>query len=343
MKILVIGGTNFIGPPVVRRLCGMGHEVTVFHRGKSIAELPSDVHHILGDRTHLDEFKNKFEEISPQVVLDMFAYTEQDARTLMKTFKDIAQRVVAISSMDVYRAYGVILGRESELVPVPLTEDSPLRQQFYPFREMPNRPLDAPVDYEKILVERVVMSDPDLPGTILRLPMVYGPGDIRHRLFPYLQRIDDNRPAIVLEESIAEWRGSYGYVENVGYAIALAVCDERAKGRIYHVADAEVFSEAERITRVGKVAGWQGKVVSVPKDKLPTEWKLPVNTEQHWFVDSTRIRQELGYKEVVPPEEALQQTIHWERAHPPKEPEKLGEAWLLDYVTEDAILAKEVL
>jgi nucleoside-diphosphate-sugar epimerase len=49
MKILVIGGTNFIGPPVVRRLCGMGHEVTVFHRGKSIAELPSDVHHILGE------------------------------------------------------------------------------------------------------------------------------------------------------------------------------------------------------------------------------------------------------------------------------------------------------
>lgn len=342
MKILVIGGTNFIGPPVVRRLCGMGHEVTVFHRGKSIAELPSDVHHILGERTHLDKFKNKFEEISPQVVLDMFAYTEQDARTLMKTFKDIAQRVVAISSMDVYRAYGVILGRESELVPVPLTEDSPLRQQFYPFREMPNRPLDAPVDYEKILVERVVMLDPDLPGTILRLPMVYGPGDIRHRLFPYLQRIDDNRPAIVLEESIAEWRGSYGYVENVAYAIALAVCDEQAKGRIYHVADAEVFSEAERITRVGKVAGWQGKVVSVSKDKLLTQWKLPVNAEQHWFVDSTRIRQELGYKEVVPPEEALQRTIDWERTHPPKEPEKFAEPWLLDYTTEDAILTKFV-
>lgn len=342
MKILVIGGTNFIGPPVVRRLCGMGHEVTVFHRGKSIAELPSDVHHILGERTHLDEFKNKFEEISPQVVLDMFAYTEQDARTLMKTFKGIAQRVVAISSMDVYRAYGVILGRESNVNPVPLTEDSPLRQQFYPFREMPNRPLDAPVDYEKILVERVVMSDPDLPGTILRLPMVYGPGDIRHRLFPYLQRIDDNRPAIVLEESIAEWRGSYGYVENVAYAIALAVCDERAKGRIYHVADAEVFSEAERITRVGKVAGWQGKVVSVSKDKLLTEWKLPVNAEQHWFVDSTRIRQELGYKEVVPPEEALQRTIDWERTHPPKEPEKSAEPWLLDYVTEDAILTNVV-
>jgi pimeloyl-ACP methyl ester carboxylesterase len=43
MKILVIGGTNFIGPPVVHRLNAMGHEVTVFHRGKTTADLPQGV------------------------------------------------------------------------------------------------------------------------------------------------------------------------------------------------------------------------------------------------------------------------------------------------------------
>ena len=36
MRILVIGGTRFIGPPAVRRLVEMGHEVTVFHRGQSV-------------------------------------------------------------------------------------------------------------------------------------------------------------------------------------------------------------------------------------------------------------------------------------------------------------------
>ncbi|NMG09922.1 NAD-dependent epimerase/dehydratase family protein [Brasilonema sp. UFV-L1] len=342
MKILIIGGTNFIGLHVVPHLCAIGHEVTLFHRGKTIAELPSNVHQILGDRTHLHEFKSKFKEISPEVVLDIISYTEHDALTLMNTFKGITQRVVAISSMDVYRAYDVILGRESEVVPVPLTEDSPVRQKFYPFEDMPNRPLNTPVNYEKILVEQVVMSDSDLPGTIVRLPMVYGPNDPRHRLYSYLQRMDDNRPAIVLEESLARWRGSYGYVENVAYAIALAVCDQRAKGRIYHVADTEVFTEAKRITRVGKVAGWQGEVISVSRDKLPAEWKLTVNTEQHWFVDSTRIRQELGYKEIVSLEKALQRTIDWERIHPPEEPEELAEPWLLDYGTEDGILAKLV-
>lgn len=338
MKILIIGGTKFIGPPVVRHLINMGHEVIVFHRGKTIAELPPNVHQILGARSDIGKFKSEFEQILPQVVLDMILYTEKDALALINTFKGITQRVVAISSIDVYRAYGVFLGKESGIVPVPLTEDSPLRSSLYPFREMPNRPLDAPIDYEKILVEQVVMAS-DLPSTILRLPMVYGENDPLNRLFPYLQRMDDNRPAIVLSESIAHWRGSYGYVENVAYAIALAVTNDSAIGRIYHVADSEILSEAERITKVGKLAQWQGKVVVVPKDKLPAEWNLPINTEQHWLVDTTRIRQELGYSEVVSLDEALLQTINWQLTHPPKEPQQFAAPWLLDYATEDAILA----
>ncbi|HCJ33637.1 MAG TPA: NAD-dependent dehydratase, partial [Ktedonobacter sp.] len=50
------------------------------------------------------------------------------------------------------------------------------------------------------------MSDPMLPGTILRLPMMYGPRDKQHRLFEYLKRMDDQRLAIILGEAYARWR-----------------------------------------------------------------------------------------------------------------------------------------
>lgn len=344
MNILVIGGTNFIGPPVIRHLINMGHEVTVFHRGKTQAELPDRAHHLLGDRRYLSDFKSTFEQFAPEVVLDMFAYTQDDAQTLMKTFKGIAQRVVAISSIDVYRAYEIILGKEldkeSGLIPVPLTEDSPLRSSFYPFREMPSRPLNAPVDYEKILVEQVVMSDPNLPGTIVRLPMVYGVNDPLHRLFPCLQRINEQRHVIVLEESLANWRGSYGYVENVAFAIALATTNEKAKNRTYHVAEKETLSEAERIAKIGEFAGWKGKILILPKEKMPTEWKLMLNTKQDWLVKSSRIRNELGYQEIVTRDEALKITIEWERNHPPEKPGEFAIPWLLDYETEDEIITK---
>lgn len=339
MKILVIGGTNFIGPVVVRQLYAMGHEVTVFHRGKTTAELPEGIQHILGDRSELTQMKSEFERLSPQVVIDMFPYTEADAIALMNVFQSIAERVVAISSMDVYRAYAVFLQIEpTQLESVPLTENSALRQQLHLFREMAERPLNAPADYEKILVERVVMNYPDLTGTIVRLPMVYGTQDPLNRLFPYLKRMDESRPAIVLPESIAQWRGSYGYVENVAYAIALAATNERAKGRIYHVADAEVLTEAERLSRVGRVAGWQGKIVTVSTESLSTDWSLPYNTAQHWTVNTARIRQELGYSEVVPLEKALKTTIDWQRSHPPTEISPWTGKELLDYTIEDRIL-----
>ena len=45
MRVLVVGGTNFLGPPLVRRLVALGHEVAVFHRGRTGAELPPAVEH----------------------------------------------------------------------------------------------------------------------------------------------------------------------------------------------------------------------------------------------------------------------------------------------------------
>ena len=337
MKILTIGGTNFIGPWVVRHLVTMGHDVTLFHRGNTKADLPENVHHIFGERSQLQDYKSEFEILSPDVVVDMICYTESEARMLINVFKGITRRVVAISSMDVYRAYGIILGKESGIQEVPLTEDSTLRTSLYPFKDLPQSPIDKPADYDKILVEKVVMSDSELSGTIIRLPMVYGANDPLNRLSPYLKRMDDSRDAIVFLDMIAKWRGSYGYVENIGYAIALAV-NEKAAGRIYHVAEPETLSEVERVNKIGELAGWKGKVVSFPKQKFPEDWDLPLNSEQDWFIDSTRIRKELGYREIVPIEEALKRTIVWERHHLSTEMQKFSAPFLLDYATEDIIL-----
>src|SRR5262245_26160210 len=106
MRILIIGGTNFIGPLLVHQLIELGHEVTVFHRGKTQASLPPLVDHILGDRCQLAVHEAEFRRLAPEVVIDMIAYTERDARSLVETFRGIARRSVVISSADVYRAYG---------------------------------------------------------------------------------------------------------------------------------------------------------------------------------------------------------------------------------------------
>ena len=244
MRVLVIGGTQFIGPYVVRRLSRDGHDVTVFHRGRTEADLPQDVRHIHGERERLPEFRPQFEDFAPDVVLDMRALTEQDIRQTIDSVQGVAKRLVAISSMDVYHAYGILTGFEVGAVePTPLTEDSPVREKLYLYRGMKNSRLPDVDNYDKILIERLVLGNPEMPGTILRLPMVYGPGDGQHRLWPYLKRMDDGRPAILLGEKAARRHFARSYVENVATAIALAVTDERAAGRVYNVAEPEPLDE----------------------------------------------------------------------------------------------------
>ena len=242
--------------------------------------------------------------------------------------------------MDVYRACGILHGTEpGEPDNRPLSENAPLRTQRPPYSRETFESLKKTFtwledDYDKIPVERVVMAEPRLPGTVLRLPMVYGPGDPLHRLYPLLKRIDDGRPAILLEESQAGWRGPRGYVENVAQGIALAATNERAGGRIYNVAEPEAFSELEWTRRVAEATDWPGRVRVLPAERMPSHLRLPYNFRQHWVPDTGRIRSELGYRESVPFEEGLRRTIAWERAHPPER-----YLWAqFDYPAEDAAL-----
>lgn len=334
MKILIVGGTGFIGPYVARELTRMGHSVVVFHRGKNSPNLP--VEHILGDRTDLARLHPKAD-----VVIDLILSSGAQAKELMEAYRGIARRVVAASSMDVYRACAILHGSEKRPPdPVPLTEDSPLRTkpETYPAELQQLLKGIFPWldhDYDKIPVERAILGDPELPGTVLRLPMIYGPGDRLHRFHPVVRRINDQRPAIIFEEGLAAWRSPRGYVENVAAALALAALSDRAAGRIYNVAERPAFSELEWARKIAAAAGWQGRFTVLPKSLTPSHLIFPGNTAQHWEADSTRIREELDWQETVPVDEAIRCTIAWERANPP------GAVSLhkFDYASEDAALA----
>lgn len=336
MRVLVIGGTRFVGPHVVRHLCEMGHEVTILHRGETEADLPPSVRHIHTDRRHLDAHADLFRDLAPRVVVDMIPITEEHAQGVVQAFRGIAGRVVAVSSQDVYRAYGKLIGIEpGPPDPVPISEDAPLRERLYPYRSASPGPDHRLYHYDKILVEQAVMGDPALPGTVLRLPMVYGERDSQHRLYEYLRRMDDGRPAIVVDDGLAHWQWTKGYVEDVAMAIVLAVTNERAAGQVYNVGEVETLTWLEWVRAIGRAAGWDGEVVVVPRDRLPEEMVPEHNTDQHLLADTARIREELGYAERVERDEALRRTVAWERAHPPEgfDPQSLH------YGAEDEVLA----
>lgn len=335
MKMLVIGGTRFIGLHTVQRLVDLGHEVTVFHRGETEPDsLPDTVEHIHGDRAKLEDYREAFVAAAPNIVIDMIPLDADDAEAVVNTFDGIAPWIIGISSQDVYAAYGVLTRQQDGPVHEgPLKESAPLRQELYPYR---NRFPEGHRlhNYDKIPAERVYLSQIGMYGTVLRLPAVYGPGDYQHRMWPYLRRMLDGRPAILISRSMAQWRWTRGYVENIADAIALAVTRRKSWGRVYNLGEPQALTEKEWIEAIGQAVGWHGEVTVLDDEAMPGHLRSEENLAQSLIADTDRIRTELAYEESVGLDEAVRRTVEWEQAHPN---ENLDDK-AFDYAAEDAAL-----
>ena len=286
-RILLIGGTKFIGPYVIRQLVDLGHSVTVYHRGQSETALPSCVRHVRDAAAAMPvrEFPTELLDAPPEIVIHMIPMGEEDSQAALKAFRGCAKRIVWLSSGDVYRAYGRFTGLEPGPIDNSLlTEDSPLRSVLYPYRAKAQSPEDLSYHYEKILVERTALSDAALPGTVLRLPKVYGPGSNGDLATVYSFR---RHP---------QWCWTHGYVENVAAAIVLAALHPSSAGKIYNVGEEYTPTIAERLTHL-------------PPSSLPENTDGAFNFDQNVAYDTSRIRRELGYCEAVPEREGVRLTL----------------------------------
>lgn len=334
MKALVIGGTRFIGAAAVRELHAQGHEVVLFHRGETESDDLPPLRHIHAGREGIDQHTATFRELAPDIAIDMACMNEDDALITTAALRGIVRRTLVISSVDVYRAYGRMHGSEpGPLEPLPLTEQSPLREKLYPYRGGGGPPsMDV---YDKILVERAYMADPEMPGTVLRLPAVHGEGDYQRRMYAEVHRFDAKRPFIATPAAASDWIWPRAYVGNVARAIVAAAADDRATGRIYNAPIDPALTQRQWLETCARVFGWRGEIVPLPAQALPDHLRSDINFAQSMTVDDTRIRSELRLVDDVTPEEGIRRAMAWEATRVVRDPARLQ--WEFD--AEDAARA----
>lgn len=164
-KILILGGTGFVGPHQVRALLANGHQVAVFNRGKSGKGMfGKDVEELVGDRgSDLTALKGR----TWDAVIDESA-SQSTAPEWVKAsaelLKDAVAQYLFVSTRSVY----------SDLSRVPMTADAPvLTRENSPVAE--GKPL--PYGHAKAYAEKAALAA--MPGrvTIVRPGLIVGPED----------------------------------------------------------------------------------------------------------------------------------------------------------------------
>jgi 2'-hydroxyisoflavone reductase len=294
MKVLVIGGTGYIGSHTVEELVRRGHEVSVFARGHTRTRLTDDVSLIKGDR-HNREDLTRARSLRFDAIIDINAYTREETQTIINLFDGLLSRFVHLSSISACR-------HTSSL---PFDENDPLVTD----------PTES-YGYNKAECERALRwahTKSGFPFVSVRPVAVFGPRDDKSRENYYLKRLVAGDPIIVPDSGAVPMFGIF--VKDLSAVLANALTAESAAGNAYQLVQSEIVSINDHIANIAQIVGVKADVTHIPHRLLE---RLGFNPQHFPYVSDDRLvlldtgaaRRDLNFAP-TPYEPALRETIEY--------------------------------
>jgi len=298
VNLLIIGGTGLISTAVTRQADAAGHDVTVFTRGETEAELPDSVDHIRGDRTDRDALERAHEDCSPGCVIDMVGFDPGTVETAIEVFAGHVDQYVFCSTVDVYHR------------PV---ETMPIRERAA--REPPvseyGRKKAACEDrlFEAYRAE-------GFPATILRPWHTYGEGGgLLDTLSSeaYVDRLRRGEPIVVHGDGTSVWAPCHR--DDVAAAFVAAIGNQEAIGEAYHVTATESMTWNQYHRRAAAALDApKPELVHIPTDALREAVPDRVGPLEDHFqfstvFDTAKAERDLGFRQTVSWEDGIARTV----------------------------------
>src|SRR5579872_1916286 len=251
MRVLVIGGTLFIGRLLVDELVKAGHDVAVLHR-KPKHDLGRRVENLVGDRNEADSIREALSGRRFEVVFDN-AYDWQRGTTAaqveatVRACGDRLSRYIFLSSV---ATYGDGLNHK---------ESDPLAPDYH----------NDPYVRHKATTERMLFrmhSHSGLPVVTFRPPFVYGPNNPFYREQFFWDRLRAGRPIVIPGDGHRLMQ--FAYVHDVVQAMIRAMVEPKAIGEAFNIGDTKPLTQVEVVEKLAKAANADPTLVRTPRDVI---------------------------------------------------------------------------
>ncbi|MDQ1381706.1 MAG: hypothetical protein QOJ71_2425 [Actinomycetota bacterium] len=331
-RALVIGGTGPTGIPLVQDLVDLGYEVTIVHRGlHERTETPSEVVHVHTDPYDGESLRQVFDATTFgnqrfDVVIAMYGRL----RRIAELAAGQIGQFVSVGGVPAYLGWMNPWMTDPPGLPVPVAEDAPTVAHAE----------DDEKGYRIVRTEEAVFAHHPR-ASHFRYPYVYGPHQLVPREWLVVRRILDGRERIVVADDGLTLH-HHGYTENLAHALVLALEHPgAAAGKIFNVGDEEVLSIRQVVELIATALGRHLEIVSMPFElALPARPLLAQPLPTHRVLDISRVRNDLGYRDVVPARAAIAATARWLVEHPCARggQEELVLTDPFDYAAEDRLI-----
>jgi nucleoside-diphosphate-sugar epimerase len=302
-RALVIGGTGPTGHYIVNGLTARGYAVSILHTGThEVDEIPDHVEHI-----HTNPFDaDRLAAALGERTWDLTIATYGRLRRIAEIFVGRTGRFISIGGGPAYRGYMNAAAVQPHGMVVPTAESAP---------KVRSEEEDGK-GYRVLKTEEVVFDlHPD--ATHFRYPVIYGRYQLAPREWSIVRRILDKRRFIIVPDAGLTLQ-HFGAAENMAHAVLLGVDhSEAAQGQIYNCGDDKVLTLRQVIDVCTQALNYQWEVVSMPYRFAVSARPLVAQPwTTHRVFDLTKIKSELGYRDVVDPVEGITQVARWYADNP---------------------------
>lgn len=289
MRVLVVGGTEFVSVHLVRALLREGHEVVVLNRGRRPERVPAGVRTIVADRKDHGGLRAALggERVDGLVDVTYAPTTGADVAALLDALEGRLGHVLFVSTGRVY----------DHALPIPYREDTP--RNLY-WGEYARNKIEA----EDVLLAR--HRERGLPVTIVRPTHVYGPLNTRNNETFFFDRLVRGRPVLV--PGAGGWLRQFGHVEDLADAMAAMLGMRAAHGRAYNITGEEAITQAGFVELIADV-------IKRPCALVPVAGAAPFGQnlayDCHAVYTTTAVRAELGIRPRYTLAAGIAQTFEW--------------------------------